>query len=128
LVLENSGSVARDHLAGERTYLAYVRTSLAIASTGIALVQLLTISADAYSRGQLMLEPKSMSIQKYAKSFGATMIIFSIFILIVGVMRYFEIQHALTLNRFPVAQLLIITTSITLAVLVVVVFTILVTV
>lgn len=35
LVLENSGSVARDHLASERTFLAYVRTSLAVASTGV---------------------------------------------------------------------------------------------
>lgn len=35
LVLQNSGSVARDHLASERTFLAYVRTSLAIASTGV---------------------------------------------------------------------------------------------
>ena len=35
LLLENSGSVARDHLASERTYLAYVRTSLALASAGV---------------------------------------------------------------------------------------------
>ena len=35
LRLENSGSVARDHLASERTFLAYVRTSLAIASSGV---------------------------------------------------------------------------------------------
>jgi hypothetical protein len=35
LRLVNSGSVARDHLALERTFLAYVRTSLAIASTGV---------------------------------------------------------------------------------------------
>ncbi|KAF8830256.1 hypothetical protein HHX47_DHR2000543 [Lentinula edodes] len=35
LILENNGSVARDHLASERTFLAYVRTSLAIASTGV---------------------------------------------------------------------------------------------
>ena len=34
-VLENRGSVARDHLALERTYLAYVRTSLAISSAGV---------------------------------------------------------------------------------------------
>lgn len=27
--------LARDHLANERTYLAYLRTSLAIASTGV---------------------------------------------------------------------------------------------
>jgi hypothetical protein len=35
LVLENSGSVARDHLASERTFLAYVRTSLTIASAAV---------------------------------------------------------------------------------------------
>lgn len=35
LILSNSGSVARDHLASERTFLAYVRTSLATASMGV---------------------------------------------------------------------------------------------
>lgn len=35
LRLENSGCVARDHLASERTFLAYTRTSLAIASSGV---------------------------------------------------------------------------------------------
>lgn len=37
LILENSGSVARDHLASERTFLAYMRTSLTIASTGVGM-------------------------------------------------------------------------------------------
>jgi hypothetical protein len=37
LVLKNQGSVARDHLASERTFLAYVRTSVAIASVGICM-------------------------------------------------------------------------------------------
>jgi len=35
LVLENKGCVARDHLASERTYLAYVRTSLSCANAGV---------------------------------------------------------------------------------------------
>jgi hypothetical protein len=39
LVLENSGSVARDHLASERTFLAYVRTSLTMASAGVGGLQ-----------------------------------------------------------------------------------------
>ncbi|KAJ8292710.1 hypothetical protein OF846_003985 [Rhodotorula toruloides] len=38
--LENKGAVARDHLAGERTFLAWLRTSLALASIGIAITQL----------------------------------------------------------------------------------------
>lgn len=43
LELENSGSVARDHLASERTWLAYVRTSLAIASAGVGTSEWSTI-------------------------------------------------------------------------------------
>lgn len=40
LVLENTGSVARDHLASERTFLAYMRTSLTLVTAAIALVQI----------------------------------------------------------------------------------------
>jgi len=35
LRLQNRGSVARDHLALERTFLAYTRTSLTVASAGV---------------------------------------------------------------------------------------------
>ncbi|KAK2459654.1 hypothetical protein APHAL10511_008299 [Amanita phalloides] len=41
LTLKNSGSVARDHLASERTFLAYVRTSLAIVTAGVGVYTLL---------------------------------------------------------------------------------------
>ena len=53
MTLENSGSVARDHLASERTFLAYIRTSLAIASAGVgALLPHQLISwANAYTPG-----------------------------------------------------------------------------
>jgi uncharacterized membrane protein YidH (DUF202 family) len=44
LVLENSGSVARDHLASERTFLAYVRTSLTLASAGVGAYSLLSLA------------------------------------------------------------------------------------
>lgn len=33
---ENTGSRARDHLANERTYLAWIRTALAVVTIGIA--------------------------------------------------------------------------------------------
>ncbi|PNS16579.1 hypothetical protein CAC42_79 [Sphaceloma murrayae] len=42
--LENKGSVARDHLALERTFLAWLRTSLSFASIGIAVTQLFRLN------------------------------------------------------------------------------------
>ncbi|CAE6413502.1 hypothetical protein BN14_04776 [Rhizoctonia solani AG-1 IB] len=70
MVLENSGSVARDHLANERTWLAYVRTSLAIASTGVALVQLFTIAAQQPA-GTVLIGAK---LQRFARPLGAVIV------------------------------------------------------
>ena len=50
--LENKGSVARDHLALERTFLAWLRTSLAFASIGIAVTQLFRLNTTIASRSQ----------------------------------------------------------------------------
>ncbi len=38
-VVTNSGSTARDHLANERTYLAWIRTSLALIGASIGLLK-----------------------------------------------------------------------------------------
>ena len=39
VVLANVGSTARDHLANERTYLAWIRTALALTGVGIGLLK-----------------------------------------------------------------------------------------
>jgi len=93
LTLENSGSVARDHLASERTFLAYVRTSLTIASMGVALVQLFTIAGD-----------KNQQLTRYSRPLGATIIIVGLCTLFLGVARYFTVQYALVVGKFPVAR------------------------
>ncbi|KAG2365140.1 hypothetical protein BDR07DRAFT_711741 [Suillus spraguei] len=96
LVLENKGNVARDHLASERTYLAYVRTSLACASAGVgeltALVQLFTLSnsTNAHIHDQGGIDP-----QRFSRPLGATMVLLGLFILAYGLVRYFMTQAAL---------------------------------
>ncbi|KAJ7055724.1 hypothetical protein C8F01DRAFT_1062515, partial [Mycena amicta] len=93
LVLENRGSVARDHLASERTFLAYVRTSLAVAAAGVALVQLFHIS-DAGQEG----------IWSYARPLAAATIILSLYVLGLGVSRYFTVQASLVNGKFPTTR------------------------
>ncbi|SCZ88536.1 BZ3500_MvSof-1268-A1-R1_Chr10-2g02992 [Microbotryum saponariae] len=50
-MLENKGSVARDHLANERTFLAWLRTSLSLASIGIAITQLFRLASTSVPTG-----------------------------------------------------------------------------
>jgi len=123
MVLENTGSVARDHLANERTWLAYVRTSLAIASTGVALVQLFTISAQQSSSGAQLLSGK---LQRFARPLGAVIVVIGLSVLALGVNRYFKIQHALTKNQFPLARKTVAFISTVLVAIVAIVFGILV--
>ena len=132
LTLENSGSVARDHLASERTFLAYVRTSLTIASTGVgewpccsreavsqtdfgvlvALVQLFTISAATNNKA---LEP-------WSRPMGAVVIALGLGTLCFGVTRFFSIQNALLGGNYPVARISTILLAVVLGVIIILVF------
>ncbi|KAG1797867.1 uncharacterized protein HD556DRAFT_1431075 [Suillus plorans] len=94
LVLENKGNVARDHLASERTYLAYVRTSLACASAGVGET---VMYANTHGQGDIV-------PQRFARPLGATVVLLGLFILIYGLVRYFMTQAALVRGFFPVAR------------------------
>ncbi|EAU85930.2 hypothetical protein CC1G_02953 [Coprinopsis cinerea okayama7 len=105
LSLENSGSVARDHLASERTFLAYVRTSLAVASSGVALIQLFTVASNHHSQPDGVLPFLSGPIEPYVRPLGAATILVGLSVLIIGVFRYFIIQSSLTRGNFPAARM-----------------------
>ncbi|KII90940.1 hypothetical protein PLICRDRAFT_174292 [Plicaturopsis crispa FD-325 SS-3] len=130
LLLENTGSVARDHLASERTFLAYVRTSLALSSMGVALTQLFSISfsttnGDSVSPNASPVQ-QSPALRRYASPLGAVIILFGISVLALGTSRYFIIQSALTSGKFPAARRSLVVLSMALGTLVVVVFGILI--
>ncbi|KAF8148193.1 hypothetical protein B0H34DRAFT_778410 [Crassisporium funariophilum] len=122
LVLENSGSVARDHLASERTFLAYVRTSLALASMGVALVQLFTIAELTSKSTGVPLPDTSKRLQKFARPLGIVAVMFAFIVLMIGVYRFFRVQHALPEKKFPTARFSIVFISFVLGGINVVVF------
>ncbi|RMZ76285.1 hypothetical protein DV737_g4880, partial [Chaetothyriales sp. CBS 132003] len=162
VTLENKGSVARDHLALERTFLAWLRTSLAFASIGIAVTQLFRLNTSSASRSQgaqfrsplpssplgdksvpaellpylqqaaataavsvqtlgptlldqlLGLPPvvgaddidedAGKRLRHVGKPLGATFLLISILILLIGAHRYFESQYWIIRGKFPASR------------------------
>ncbi|KAM9940451.1 hypothetical protein OXX80_000082 [Metschnikowia pulcherrima] len=92
LRLENSGAVARDHMANERTFLAWLRTSLSLVTIGIGIVQL------------LKLKNESEDLSRYAKPLGASFVFIGIMTLVMGTLRYFRVQTMLLSSYYPASQ------------------------
>ncbi|KAJ5147164.1 hypothetical protein N7526_000516 [Penicillium atrosanguineum] len=116
LELENKGSVARDHLALERTFLAWMRTSLAFASIGIAVTQLFRLNSanETATTKSLTNPPSVLPHYSYGILDTATTPLnpkllpppqrVSILILIVGFHRYFESQYWIVRGKFPASR------------------------
>ncbi|KAH0528361.1 hypothetical protein TsFJ059_003239 [Trichoderma semiorbis] len=100
LQLENKGSVARDHLALERTFLAWLRTSLAFASIGVAVTQLFRLKTDNASASDF----DHTRLQKMGRPLGATFLAISIVTLLLGCRRYFHAQEWILQGKFPASR------------------------
>ncbi|KAI0136619.1 hypothetical protein BJ170DRAFT_20506 [Xylariales sp. AK1849] len=99
--LENKGSVARDHLALERTFLAWLRTSLAFASIGIGITQLFRLNT-SLSDGT---DDSSMrTLRHLGKPLGACFLGISILVLLLGYQRYFQSQQWVMKGKFPASR------------------------
>lgn len=85
-VVENRDSTARDHLANERTFLAWVRTALGLVGLGVVLERL---GAD--------------SDQQIAMAAGVGFISFGGLTLIYSMSRYLWVARNLARGTFPVA-------------------------
>lgn len=100
--LQNTGSVARDHLANERTYLAWLRTSLAFASIGVALTQFFRLNlndSDGYE--------EETGTLRLSTALGSLFVATGLVVIIIGLIRYFSTQHFLQLGKFPASKGLI---------------------
>ena len=84
-LVENRESTARDHLANERTFLAWVRTALGLVGLGVLLERLVA------DRGAI------------AVATGVGFISFGGLSLIYAVSRYIRVARNLERGMFPVA-------------------------
>ncbi|KAK3329657.1 hypothetical protein B0H66DRAFT_541721 [Apodospora peruviana] len=97
--LENKGSVARDHLALERTFLAWLRTSLAFASIGIAITQLFRLNTSLAHDSE-----QRDTLRHLGKPLGSTFLAISILTLFLGYKRYLQAQHWVIRGKFPASR------------------------
>lgn len=100
--LENKGSVARDHLAIERTFLAWLRTSLSFASIGIAVTQLFRLNTSL--DGGIDATKNMDTLRQMGKPLGTTFLGISILTLFLGYRRYFQSQHWVMQGKFPASR------------------------
>jgi uncharacterized membrane protein YidH (DUF202 family) len=79
-ITENKGSLARDHLANERTFLAWLRTSLGSVGLGVAVAKL--------------------DSSRYAQVSGCLFIAVGALFLLYSTLRYFKLLHLLDEGYF----------------------------
>ncbi|TLS24039.1 hypothetical protein PpBr36_08669, partial [Pyricularia pennisetigena] len=104
--LDNKGSVARDHLALERTFLAWLRTSVSFASIGIAVTQLFRLNTSINTgRGRDGETGHDLAeLRRLGKPLGAAFLGISILILFLGYGRYVRGQRWVMAGRFPASR------------------------
>jgi len=85
-VVENTGSAARDHLANERTFLAWVRTALGLIGLGVVLAKLVE------SEGTV------------AEIAGLVLVVFGGGVLVYSLARYQRVATHLEEGKFPVSK------------------------
>lgn len=84
--IENVRSTARDHLANERTFLAWVRTALGIMGLGVILEKLVEKAGTAATIASIGLV-----------TYGAIVLVYSLY-------RYERVGSRLRAGKFPVAR------------------------
>eukprot|EP01119_Soliformovum_irregulare_P004222 TRINITY_DN15227_c0_g1_i1.p1 TRINITY_DN15227_c0_g1~~TRINITY_DN15227_c0_g1_i1.p1 ORF type:complete len:154 (+),score=27.41 TRINITY_DN15227_c0_g1_i1:29-490(+) len=87
----NDGSLARDLLANERTFLAWVRTALSSIALGAALARIIPVFAT---------QDGNPNITRLAEAAGLLLVILGLLIIVYGFWRYRLLDHRIRNGKF----------------------------
>ncbi len=83
---------ARDHLANERVFLAYIRTASALANFAVTILQLYRLKHDPAPKGKL-------SDYDLGIPLATAMLLIAMAITLVGTWRFFACQNAMAVRK-----------------------------
>lgn len=96
-------------MANERTFLAWLRTSLSFITVGVAITQLFKLKVNS----KINLNDKLITLSSnerlieyhtFGKCLGSLFILLGITTLVLGLLRFFQVQHALIYGHYPMAK------------------------
>lgn len=112
LILDNQANAARDHMANERTFLAWMRTSFLMVTVGIAFMQMYSIQTRARvaiydgKEHNLGNDAAVDSLQQIGRPLGLLTAVFALVMMIFALIRYMSTQRELRQRKFPATRVM----------------------
>jgi len=99
---KNTFEKSREHLANERTFLAWIRTSIALMGFGFVIVKFTLFLKEI----SLLIEAKTVLSKGYSAMVGVIMVAFGVIIAILAFLQYKKYENQLNKNTYVSSSML----------------------
>lgn len=99
---KNTFDKSREHLANERTFLAWIRTSIALMSFGFVIVKFTLFLKEI----SLLIETKDVSSKGYSSMVGVIMVALGVILSLLAFIRYKKYEKQLNNNSYVASSML----------------------
>jgi len=99
---KNTLEKSREHLANERTFLAWIRTSIALMGFGFVIVKFTLFLKEI----SLLLETQGLPSKGYSTIVGVVMVALGAVLSILAFLQYKKYEHQLNTNTYHTSSLL----------------------
>ena len=99
---KNTFEKSREHLANERTFLAWIRTGIALMGFGFVIVKFTLFLKEI----SILLETKGMSAKGYSAMVGVIMVALGVIIAVLAFIQYKKYEKQLNNNSYVSSSML----------------------